>query len=63
MMAATELYTISGTLTPRAPFDFGKTLAFFRMFTPMNAEQTLTRDTLTKALTLDGRALCGSCDA
>jgi DNA-3-methyladenine glycosylase II len=69
MPTATELFTTSGTLTPRAPFDFVKTLAFFRMFTPMSDEQTIVGDALTKAISVDGRAVAftvrnsGSADA
>lgn len=42
---------------PRAPFDFVKTLQFVGDFTPTEGEQTVTANTLTKAVTLNGRAV------
>lgn len=51
------LVTVEGTLTPRAPFDFVKTLQFVGDFTPTEGEQTVVVNTLTKAITLDGRAV------
>ncbi|HEX9037529.1 MAG TPA: hypothetical protein VF808_11120 [Ktedonobacterales bacterium] len=51
------LHNYTETLTPRAPFSFAHTLRFMRMFTPMDAEQTITDWTLTKAVTLSGRAV------
>lgn len=57
MMTLDRLYSITGTLTPRAPFDFAKTLAFLYGFGPTASEQALAVDSLTKALTLRGRAV------
>lgn len=51
------LTTIEGTLAPRAPFDFVKTLQFVGDFTPTAGEQTVVAHTLTKAITLNGRAV------
>ena len=51
------LAQISGELSPRAPFDFGQTLAFLRRFTPTAGEQRLTDDSLTRAIALGGRAV------
>jgi DNA-3-methyladenine glycosylase II len=51
------LSTIEGTLTPRAPFDFVKTLQFVGDFTPTEGEQTITTEAITKAVTLNGRAV------
>lgn len=55
--SASEVATYSETLTPRAPFSFAKTLWFMGLFTPMNDEQTTGGGTLTKAITLNGRAV------
>ena len=55
MMTVERLNSITGTLTPRAPFDFAKTLGFLHGFGPTAGEQTLTIDFVTKALTLQGR--------
>jgi DNA-3-methyladenine glycosylase II len=51
------LTTIEGTLIPCAPFDFHKTLHFVGDFTPTEGEQTVTANTITKAITLNGRAV------
>lgn len=55
--AAQPLHHLSGTLAPRAPFDFAQTLAFLRMFTPTADEQCLADGALTKAIALNGRAV------
>ncbi len=55
MMTVERLNSITGTLTPRAPFDFAKTLGFLHAFGPTAGEQTLVIDFVTKALTLQGR--------
>ncbi|MGH2514901.1 MAG: hypothetical protein ACRDHP_04530, partial [Ktedonobacterales bacterium] len=47
----------TGTLTPRPPYDFAKTLAFLRSFTPTAGEQALDTESVTKAVTLHGRAV------
>lgn len=41
----------------REPYDFEKTLRFIDGFAPMLSEQTTTRDTLTKAFVVRGRAV------
>lgn len=57
MMTLNRLHSIPGTLTPRAPFDFAKTLGFLYGFGPTAGEQALAPDSVTKALTLGGRAV------
>ena len=57
MMTLNRLHSITGTLTPRAPFDFAKTLGFLYGFGPTAGEQALTTRSVTKALTLQGRAV------
>ena len=57
MMTIDRLNSITGTLTPRAPFDFAKTLGFLHGFGPTGGEQALASDFVTKALTLQGRAV------
>jgi len=51
------LTIVEGILTPCAPFDFHKTLRFVGDFAPTEGEQTLTADTIIKAITLNGRAV------
>jgi DNA-3-methyladenine glycosylase II len=57
MSADATLSIINGTLTPCAPFDFAKTLVFLGGFTPTEGEQTLTAAAITKAVTINGRAV------
>src|SRR5579883_2326697 len=57
MPTSTNLISVEGTLTPRAPFDFAQTLQFVGDFTPTSGEQTVTEQSITKALTLNGRAV------
>lgn len=57
MMTTTDVFTSTGTLKPQAPYDFAKTLGFLRAFTPTAGEQTLDAETITKAVTLNGRAV------
>lgn len=57
MAATAELHTTTGTLTPQPPFDWAKTLAFYAGFPPTSAEQTIADGALTKAITVDGRAV------
>jgi DNA-3-methyladenine glycosylase II len=57
MLTTNHLHLITGILTPRAPFDFAKTLAFLGDFTPTAGEQALAPDSVTKAVTLHGRAI------
>jgi DNA-3-methyladenine glycosylase II len=56
-MLMTTLTTTTGTLTPRAPYDFIKMLAFIGDFTPTGGEQTLAADAVTKAITQNGQAV------
>jgi DNA-3-methyladenine glycosylase II len=46
---------IQGTLTPKAPFDFDKTLEFFGHFRPAMGEQKMHDGTLTKAVSINGQ--------
>jgi DNA-3-methyladenine glycosylase II len=57
MSTSANLYVFTGTLTPRPPFDFGKTLGFLRGFGPTGGEQVFASSSLTKAMTLHGRAV------
>lgn len=57
MMALDRFHSITGTLMPRALFDFAKTLGFLYGFGPTAGEQTLAVGSVTKALTLRGRAV------
>lgn len=57
MMTLDRLNSITDTMTPRAPFDFAKTLGFLHGFGPTASEQALAIDSVTKALTLQGRAV------
>jgi DNA-3-methyladenine glycosylase II len=57
MLTANHLYDITGTLTPRPPFDFGKSLSFLHGFGPTAGEQSLAGASLTKAVTLHGHTV------
>ncbi len=57
MLTSNHLHLTTGTLAPRPPFDFAKTLAFLNDFTPTAGEQALAPASITKALTLNGRAI------
>ncbi len=57
MMTVDRLHTTTGTLTPRAPFDYTKTLGFLHGFGPTAGEQGLNSDFVTKAYTLQGQAI------
>jgi DNA-3-methyladenine glycosylase II len=57
MLAAANLQTVTGTLAPRPPFDFAKTLSFLKAFSPTAGEQALADETITKAVTLNGQAV------
>lgn len=57
MLTTNHLHTITGTLVPRPPFDFAKTLSFLRAFGPTMGEQAFAGEVLTKAVTLHGHAL------
>lgn len=52
-----KLFTVQGTLTPCAPFDFEKSLDFIGEFAPMAGEQTLAPRSLTKTISLNGKAI------
>lgn len=52
-----DLISREGSLIPRAPFDFQKTLQFVMDFTATKDEQKIEPDSLTKALTLNSRAV------
>jgi DNA-3-methyladenine glycosylase II len=56
-MMTNTLHTIEGTLTPRPPCDFIKTLKFVGAFTPTEGEQSIEDGAITKAVTLHGRAV------
>ncbi len=57
MSTSTHLYTTQNRLTPCPPFDFAKTLGFLQGFGPTDSEQVIANGTLTKAVTLNGRAV------
>jgi DNA-3-methyladenine glycosylase II len=57
MLAATILHTVTGALTPRAPFDFAKTHGFLHGFSPTAGEQRFDVGSVTKAVTINGRAV------
>ena len=57
MLTANHLYNITGTLTPRPPFDFGKSRSFLYGFGPTAGEQSLAGASLTKAVTLHGHTI------
>lgn len=50
-----DLYTESGRLSARAPFDFAKTLAFAQGFYPARRDQRIDGDSLTRALMVHGQ--------
>jgi DNA-3-methyladenine glycosylase II len=49
------MHQIQGTLTPRPPFDFNKSLQFLGHFRPAMGQQTTHDGILTKASALDGQ--------
>ncbi len=57
MLMTNQLSTTTGTLTPRAPFDFVRTLAFIGDFTPTEGEQTVAADSVTKAITQNSQTV------
>lgn len=57
MLATTNLHTVTGALTPRAPFDFAKAHSFLRGFSPTEGEQRFDSGSVTKAVTINGRAV------
>src|SRR5437764_13491927 len=50
-----HLYTAAGYLTPTPPFDFARSLEFLGFFTPMQGEQTIASNVLTKAMYVEGQ--------
>ena len=46
---------LQGTLTPKSPFDFDKSLEFLGHFRPAMGQQTTTDGILTKASSLHGQ--------
>jgi DNA-3-methyladenine glycosylase II len=57
MLATNHLHLTTGTLTSQPPFDFDKTLAFLGAFTPTEGEQAVVTNSITKAITLNNRAI------
>lgn len=51
-----KIFSTQGTLAPRAPFDFEKTLDFIGAFVPMIGEQTLAPRSMTKTISVEGIA-------
>jgi len=49
------MYTTKGNITPVAPFDYTKSLDFLVFFTPMQGEQVVTAQRLTKAVFVGGQ--------
>jgi len=49
----THLHTETGYLTPTPPFDFARSLEFLGFFTPMQGEQTIASNVLTKAMYIE----------
>jgi DNA-3-methyladenine glycosylase II len=55
MLTSDRLYTLTGGLAPRLPFDYDRTLAFLGAFSPTAGEQGIAESSITKAITLHGR--------
>lgn len=51
------MYTTMGNIIPVAPFDYAKSLDFLGFFAPMQDEQAITGQQLTKALFVEGQLL------
>ncbi len=51
------MHTVTGTLTPTAPFDFSQSLNFLGFFPPMQNEQRLAPLMLIKALSIQGQTI------
>jgi DNA-3-methyladenine glycosylase II len=56
-VGTTGIRTVEGTLSACPPFDFARTLAFLRAFSPMTGEQAIAGGALTKAVTLNRQAV------
>src|SRR5947207_7754582 len=53
----THLQTETGYLTPVPPFDFARSLEFLGFFAPMQGEQTIASQALTKAVYVEGQLI------
>jgi DNA-3-methyladenine glycosylase II len=51
------MYQETGTLTPTPPFDFSKSLQFLGIFGPTKNEQTVSTQSLTKAISFNGQTV------
>ena len=51
------MFTVEGNVVPVAPFDYTKSLDFLGFFTPMQGEQVVAEQLLTKALFIEGQLL------
>ncbi|HEX9067917.1 MAG TPA: hypothetical protein VF807_04050 [Ktedonobacterales bacterium] len=51
------MHSISGEITPLAPFDFARARDFLGGFTPTRGEQRVTEDSITKAVSVHGQAV------
>jgi DNA-3-methyladenine glycosylase II len=51
------MYQEVGTLTPTPPFDFDKSLQFLGIFGPTKNEQTVSTQSLTKAISFNGQTV------
>jgi DNA-3-methyladenine glycosylase II len=51
------LYTETGYISPKPPFDFAKSLHFLGHFAPMQREQTLSAHKLSKAIYIEGQII------
>jgi len=52
-----RMYEVAAELTPRAPFDFGQSLAFLRGFPLMRGDQAITDDSVTRAVVVAGETV------
>jgi DNA-3-methyladenine glycosylase II len=51
------MYTVKGNIIPVAPFDYAKSLDFLGFFAPMQGEQVVTEQQLTKTLFVEGQLI------
>lgn len=51
------MYTETGHITPVVPYDFAKSLNFLGFFSPMQDEQTVVEQGLTKAVYVEGQLI------
>ena len=51
------MFTVEGNIIPVAPFDYTKSLDFLGFFAPMQNEQVVSKQELTKAIFVDGQLL------